>query len=145
VVAAGCYTLWLAIASSDGLVADDYYKQGLAINKTLTRERAAAAARYEARVLFAPGGERVRVVLTGRSLPDALTLRMVHPTRAGLDQAVTLPGAGGGVYEGRLHTPVSGHWRIAIEDAQATWRVTGEFSAPAEGAVVIAAEPAGGR
>ena len=35
VIVAGFYTLWLAIQSNDGLVADDYYKRGLAINQTL--------------------------------------------------------------------------------------------------------------
>ena len=34
-IVAGFITLWLAITSFDGLVADDYYKQGLAVNQTL--------------------------------------------------------------------------------------------------------------
>ena len=40
-IVAGFITLWLAITSFDGLVADDYYKQGLAINQTLARANAA--------------------------------------------------------------------------------------------------------
>ena len=40
-IVAGVYTTVLAFTSSDGLVADDYYKQGLAINKTLKREERA--------------------------------------------------------------------------------------------------------
>lgn len=142
VVLAGCYTLWLAVASSDGLVADDYYKQGLAINQTLTRERAAVDARYEARVLFAPGAERVRVTLTGRPLPSAVTLRLMHPTRAGLDQTVELAAAAGGLYEGRLAPPAAGRWRLSLEDAQRTWRLVGEFHAPADAPAVLGgAEP----
>ena len=42
-IVAGVYTTVLAFTSSDGLVADDYYKQGLAINKTLKREERARA------------------------------------------------------------------------------------------------------
>ena len=41
VLVAGAATTWIAFASADGLVADDYYKQGLAINKRLGREHAA--------------------------------------------------------------------------------------------------------
>ena len=41
-IVAGFITLWLAITSFDGLVADDYYKQGLAINQTLARANAGA-------------------------------------------------------------------------------------------------------
>ena len=37
VVVAGFITLWMAVVSDDGLVTDDYYKQGLAINQTLAR------------------------------------------------------------------------------------------------------------
>ena len=36
VVVAGAITLWIAFASADGLVAGDYYKQGLAINQVIT-------------------------------------------------------------------------------------------------------------
>ena len=35
VIVAGIYTSVLAFSGTDGLVADDYYKQGLAMNKTL--------------------------------------------------------------------------------------------------------------
>ena len=38
VLAAGAVTAWIAFASADGLVAEDYYKQGMAINKVLARE-----------------------------------------------------------------------------------------------------------
>lgn len=137
VVVAGCYTLWLAIASSDGLVADDYYKQGLAINQTLTRERAAIAANYEARVMFASGGEQVRILLSGRDVPRVLVMRLMHPTRAGLDYATRLEAAGAGVYDGPLALPARGRWRVSIEDEQATWRLTGEFHAPADAPIVL--------
>ncbi len=137
VVIAGCYTLWLAIASNDGLVADDYYKQGLAINQTLTRDRAAAAAHYEARLMIAPGGERVRILLSGRSLPAELTLKLLHPTRAGLDYAAKLTARGAGVYDGSLALPASGRWHVAIEDGQRTWRLTGEVQLPVDGPLVL--------
>ena len=38
VIVAGAVTTWMAFASADGLVADDYYKRGLAINAVLKRE-----------------------------------------------------------------------------------------------------------
>jgi hypothetical protein len=40
VVVAGLLTAWIAVASPDPVVAEDYYKQGLEINKQLARERA---------------------------------------------------------------------------------------------------------
>ena len=35
VVVAGFYTLWLAISHPDPVLAEDYYQQGIEINKTL--------------------------------------------------------------------------------------------------------------
>jgi hypothetical protein len=43
VVIAGFVTLWLALATPDPLVAEDYYRRGLDINKTLDQERAKQA------------------------------------------------------------------------------------------------------
>lgn len=39
VVVAGFATLWLALANPESLVAEDYYRQGIGINKTLAAER----------------------------------------------------------------------------------------------------------
>ncbi len=39
VVVAGFATLWLALANPESLVAEDYYRQGMEINKTLAAER----------------------------------------------------------------------------------------------------------
>ncbi|HRJ64128.1 MAG TPA: FixH family protein, partial [Brevundimonas sp.] len=42
VVIAGVVTAWIAFSGADGLVADDYYKQGLGINRTIARDARAA-------------------------------------------------------------------------------------------------------
>lgn len=42
VVVAGFVTLWLAVANPETLVAQDYYRKGVEINKTLAAERARA-------------------------------------------------------------------------------------------------------
>ena len=43
VVVAGFVTLWLAISTPDPLVSNDYYREGLEINKKLRMEREHAA------------------------------------------------------------------------------------------------------
>ena len=40
VVVAGLVTAWIAVTSPDPVVAQDYYRQGIDINKQLARERA---------------------------------------------------------------------------------------------------------
>ena len=65
VVVAGIVTAWIAMTTSDGLVADDYYKQGLAVNQMLARNDAAAAMQLEARLRLADG--RIELRLTSRA------------------------------------------------------------------------------
>lgn len=126
-VVGGVGMLLVALASNDGLVADDYYKRGLAINQTLSRDRAAAAGHYSARVVFNPALDRVRVTVNGDRAPAGLTLRLVHPTRAGQDRAVALTARTGGVYEGALEPVGAGRWGVSLEDAAGAWRLSGAW------------------
>ncbi|HEX4984632.1 MAG TPA: FixH family protein [Burkholderiales bacterium] len=121
VVVAGAFTAWLAVVNEDGLVAEDYYKQGLSINKVIRRESAAAALGVKARVLVGEHG--LRVQLAGAA-PAALTLQLVHPTRAGMDRTVRLQAEGGGWYAGRVDV-AAGRWKVAIEDDSGVWRIAG--------------------
>lgn len=131
VVVASMITLWLAVTSDDGLVIDDYYKRGLAINQTLTRDRAAVARGYRAELAWEAGAGRLRVALSGAgTLPPALQLLIAHPTRAGLDQQVMLAAAGPGVYEAAIAAPRAGRWLVILEDASHNWRLTGEWRVP---------------
>ena len=125
-VIAGSVTAWLAVASNDGLVADDYYKRGLAINQELHRERAAVARGLVARI-NARNGE-LRLHLKGHgALPEALFVKLAHATRAGFDMRLRLESRGGGLYECELPPLAPGHWRVAIEDPRGEWRIVGEW------------------
>lgn len=140
VIVAAMITLWLAIESSDGLVADDYYKRGLAINQTLSRERLAQQRHYRAHVIFSDDARRVRVRLSGDGeLPAALLLRLAHPTRAGMDERVTLRAAAPGWFEAQLETPARGRRLIVLEDAARTWRLSAGADDLAGRAVVLSA------
>lgn len=123
-VIGGAITLWLALASADGLVADDYYKQGLAINRELRRERTAAE-RGIAAVVEAREGA-LRVALSGRAEPEALFVQLVHATRAGHDERLRLPRVAPGLYQGELPSLAAGRWRVVIEDPRGEWRLVKE-------------------
>jgi hypothetical protein len=125
VVVAGLFTAWLAVSHEDALVADDYYKRGLAINQEIGREARATSLRLNARVLF--GEHRVRVFLSGDA-PLELTLSLVHPTRAGLDRNVRLRAEGAGWYAAALEAPGS-RYHVVLEDSAKTWRLNAESSA----------------
>jgi hypothetical protein len=127
VVVAGLATAWIAFHGADGLVVDDYYKQGLAINQTLGRTDAAERLGVQAELRFADG--RVRVILGNSAVRGALTLRLVHPTRAGMDQNVNLAAVEPGIYEPNMHAPQRGRWHVVLEERD--WRLAGDWTFPA--------------
>src|SRR5512137_512857 len=90
-VIAGSVTFYLAAKGWDGPVANDYYKQGLAINDELTRATRAHELGVAATVNLAglAVGERVRVeVQSTAQLPPeaALRVRLIHPGRREADR-----------------------------------------------------------
>ncbi len=133
VVVAGSFTAYLAIAHQDPLVVDNYYKEGLSINRVIEQDRSANRAGLRAQLMFADSGKRVRVLLAGPGpLPQSLRLHMAHPTRADLDRQAVLKAAQGGWYEGDIGVAPAPRWDIHLEDEGGTWRLTGDWR-PAEG------------
>ena len=123
-IVAGIVTCWLAVSTADGLVADDYYKRGLAINQDLRRDKVAAERGIDATVSVRDGA--LRIGLSGDATPEALFVRLVHATRAGHDQRLRLPLVAAGTYETALEALPPGHWRVVVEDPQGQWRIVKE-------------------
>ena len=141
VVLAGTYTAALAITGNDGVVADDYYKQGLAINRVIERERHAAALGVEATLRFSDSRDRVRVTLRADGeAPAALKLALLHSTLAGEDREITLIPVAAGLYEGALKAPRAAAWRLRLEDAGGNWRLTGAWRIGEESVTLRSAE-----
>jgi len=138
VVVAGLVTAWLAVRSDDGLVVDDYYKQGLAINKTLGRSEAAVRLGVQAELRVSDG--RVIVILANAATRGTLSLRLTHPTRSGMDQSLTLAEVEPGVYQGQLHALPPGRWHVALEHRD--WRLAGDWTVPAAGVLVLGSRAA---
>lgn len=131
VIIAGFITAWLAIRSFDGLVDDDYYKQGLAVNQRLEKDHKAAELGFGAEAMLGGDGQEMRLFLTSKDakdMPKALSLKITRPTRAGEDQLVTLVRGGEGFYAGRLSAPLKGRWNVALEDEGHVWRIVGDWN-----------------
>ncbi len=131
-VVAGIATVVIAVRNPDGLVDDDYYQAGLAINKVLARSDQAARLGLQARVLWNREDASLTVVLHGQGpFPERLRLRLVHPTRAGFDEEVPLLRQADGHYRGLLaRRPPPGNWHLRLEPLDATWRLSGRARLP---------------
>jgi len=128
VVVAGLTTLYIANRYADDLVVDDYYREGLAINRQLDKKLHADEMRLSARLLIS--GERVRVKVGGPLADPALSLSLSHPLEADQDFQVPLSRVEPGLYQGRLARRVAPHWHWTLgspHDGQ--WRLDGELGA----------------
>ncbi len=124
VVVAGIGTAVIAARSSDGLVTEDYYRKGIAINGELARERHASDLGVVARLSF--GDRAVRVELSPSAPPAAgLHLALSHPARGKHDEAIEMALIGPNLYEGSLPAAPQGVSRIVLEDRDRTWRLDG--------------------
>jgi uncharacterized protein len=130
VIVAGIITAWLAIDSDDGLVADDYYKQGLAINRTIKRNEITREGQYRASIHVDQAGHAVRVELfSSMALPQEIKLTLVNATRAARDRSAVLMRSADGSYTGTLPDMPPGRWRVLLEDMAGTWRLSGAWPA----------------
>jgi len=131
-VVAGVTTIVIAINSNDGLVVDDYYKQGLAIQQTMARSQAAATMGLAADVRLM--ADRVEIDLNssaGAPLPDTLFFTISYATKGNMDQSVTLVGQNG-KYKAAMAPLQPGRWHVLLEDESRAWRLTGTTQLPTE-------------
>lgn len=126
VIVAGFITAWLAIRSFDGLVEDNYYKVGLAVNQQLQQKNLAVELGLKADLVYDESDNQIRVGLSGLQAgaqPDDLRLKLVHPTRKGEDQIVLLHRADNRFIGQLKSVPNAGRWKVVLEDPVAGWRM----------------------
>jgi len=127
-VIAGSFTLSLAISTEDSLVADDYYKRGLAINRDIAREQAANRLGIDVRLRFtATDGTVAATLPVGAPQSAALVLRLQHPTRAAMDITARLDRVSPDTYTGGVRPVSATHWRVTVEDSEGVWRLSGAW------------------
>lgn len=130
-VIAGSITIWIAFTYSDSLVADDYYKEGRAINQRLEKDARAESlgVKLTSELPRSTGtSQKILVSFTanpGVSAPASIRLRLSHPTIDRMDILGTLlptPGANNR-YSTELPELAAGRWYVQLEDDQSNWRV----------------------
>lgn len=124
VVVASFITLFLAIKTNDGVVTDDYYKQGLAINQDLARDDKAKAMGLSAQMNIT--GTAIELKLTGSAnaalVGQPIQLSLQNMASKTEDSVVALVPVGEGVWRGQLKKELSsGHWLVQLEGQD--WRL----------------------
>lgn len=150
VVVAGAYTMWLAVTRQDALVADDYYKQGQAINKDLRRDRMATALGMSAQLGFDAAAGRLQghVLASGQPLRGKVMVTLTHPTQPAKDLRLLADPDETGAFVVALPMLERTHWQVAVEGRDAErhgWRLLGTWDWPRTRSINLKADaPAAG-
>jgi uncharacterized protein len=126
VVVASFATLFIALKHPHSMVDDAYYEDGLAINQSLDQDRAAAALRMSARVMFEPDDLQILITLEGDNQPVELNLQLMHPASERFDQLIELQRDAQGNYQGSYSTPTQTSYYLRLMPPDASWRLNGE-------------------
>jgi hypothetical protein len=130
VVIAGLTTWWIAANNADDLVAEEYYKEGLAINRELGKQKRARELGISAEIKYSAGVFQVQ--LQSAEPPPALQLFLSHPLDAEQDIKLPLVHLQGGLYQGEQVVTLAKRWHWRLEPLgqarEEQWRVDGELS-----------------
>jgi len=130
-VVASMLTLYLAIETDEALVRDDYYKEGLAINRRLEEEARAREQGISATLRYDPQTLALELRVDGAGIAESsVALAVVHPTDKRRDETVTLVAAGDGLFLGKASAPLDGKRYLILDHAEPdgrSWRVRGQL------------------
>ena len=122
-VVAGLSTLAIALKHADDTVADNWYREGRTINRTMADEQQARRLGLSAALDF-----RALPHATLRSdialpWPETLNILLRHPTVAARDQQLTLRHQGQGEYTGEKLIVPAADMIVTVTPADGFWRL----------------------
>ncbi|MDN3557332.1 FixH family protein [Halomonas maura] len=132
--------LALSIHYFDGTVAQDYYKEGLAINEQIAKQQHAQRLGLAATLRADPRTGDIVVDLAGERRPEQLTLKLIFPTESQRDRTLTLEHVHDGRYVTMIDEPLRYRWYLHLQPSPgeaAEWRLTGEAHFPSEDEIAL--------
>lgn len=126
-VIAGIATIMIAMHEPDGVVVDDYYKKGLAINQTLNSDK--MAQQLNLAVSGQVTSRTIQLQLTGNiPAPETLSIHFIHPTKPNSDKSWELTRKGETYYANITPLTTTANWHVKVETADGLWRLSGRFN-----------------
>ena len=135
----GVIMIWLAVDTDDGLVADDYYKQGLEINRVIVRDKKAAELGLSAVIEFDNKDQVINLKFNKGALasyPKTMQLRFQHATRADSDVAVVMNHGINNQYIGNIKELLTeGIWYFELVDDD--WKINARSRVQAKNTIEL--------
>lgn len=137
VVVAAIATIYIAVQSNDGLVSENYYKEGLGIHREVAALKKAQDLGIQAAIHI--DAQRVWVDLSShQALPASeLQLALRHPTRANQDLLLTLLPSNDGRLYADLPNALEHSWKLQLNAIDAQWQLQGRINLAKSSQVVL--------
>jgi hypothetical protein len=125
-VLAGIATIIIAMDNPDGVVVDDYYKEGLAINQALHSEK--MARQLNVAVSGQLTDKIIQLQLTGNiPAPEQLLVHFIHPTKPNNDKSWVL-NKKNNLYIANVTPLMPANWHVKVETEHGLWRLNGRYN-----------------
>ncbi len=131
-------TIYIAFNTDDSLVKDNYYKEGLAINRSIERVEKAQTLAIVAKLEINKETNLVYLNLqSNESMPNIILLQFYHPTLKIMDQSFQLEPLSEGEYVAEITNLQSVFWHVNIEDESQTWLIKSRWLYPTKTSIII--------
>lgn len=139
---AGFATIWIASSEPVALVNDDYYKEGLAVNRDLAKDRNALAQGVAVELVFDLPRQQVFATLQGHQGDGDLQLNFIHPMAIDRDQTITLQRQANSTYMASSALAAD-RWYLELESTTGDmpWRLKGEVDLRSTASILLQAKP----
>lgn len=131
-VVGGFITLTLAIRYADPLVTESHLKRGLAVVTDEHGMQAAARLGVQGQLELDRSTGRLRLILSGQTRPELLSLTFSHPTLASRDVILPLLRDAHGVYVGATQLDLHGRWYLKLNPPDQAWELNAVLPADAD-------------
>ncbi|MFQ3230274.1 MAG: hypothetical protein ACI9DO_001646 [Reinekea sp.] len=134
VIFAGFWMLYTAIVTNDGVIIDNFYKDGLGIEVRTEQDSVARDLGLKGDLRWA--GQDLQLSLSGvmTGYPDQLSFLVVYPTKSSRDIKVILEHQGAGLYSGQMTEKTSGTRQLQLEpvteSGDSMWRLHAKAVVP---------------
>lgn len=137
-VVAGVTTVIIAYNQSDSLVNDDYFKQGLAINVSLAKQKYAQQIGLSAKLEFDIESQLLLVNLKAdKAIKGSILLDLSHPTKKQLDKKITLSLLSGNDFVADLPKLNPSYWYVKLQDENQQWILKSRWKLPEQKILII--------
>lgn len=131
-VVAGISTVIIAVVTDDGLVEEEYYKQGLLINFSKEMDKRASELGLSGYMRVDTSNGKIYVLVEEANKEadlSSMTITLKHATQADMDQTISLEALNDKEFTGALKGLAAGKWNVSVA-ADDQWRLTGKFKYP---------------